>query len=123
MKFFKNWQKGMMMVTPEQRLKVDIFSLRMVIIGSIAGGIGLLVSFFILKTWWYIALSIMLIFSGVMQINQYIEKLQMIKTLKDINNMEQINTNLDDPNLTTEEAIIINNEIDDIIKNGGDYIG
>jgi len=112
-----------MMVTPEQRLKIDIFSLRMVIIGSIAGGIGLLVSFFILKTWWYIALSIMLIFSGVMQINQYIEKLQMIKTLKDINNMEQINTKLDNPNLTTEETIIINNEIGDIIKNGGDYIG
>jgi len=93
--FFKRWKKGIMMVTPEQRLKVDFISLIFIIIGCFFGGMGIIITFFIMKTaWWYIAIGIMLLFSGVMNISALITKYQQMQTFKAIKDMENVNDEL-----------------------------
>ncbi len=78
------------MVTPVQRLKVDLFSLKMTMFGSFATAVGITISFFIIElAWWYIAIAILMFFSGVMQITQYIEKYQMLKAFEDVENIKE----------------------------------
>lgn len=85
-----------MAVTPVQRLKVDMFSLKIMIVGMFAGAVGSIISFFVLNVWWSLVIGIVLLFGGFLQISQYIEKYQMLQSFKDMEDFEKIHGRKDD---------------------------
>lgn len=76
--FFKRWKKGILMVTPEQRMLVDMLSLLIVIFGCLSGVTITLLN----KGSWYLTC----IFGGValLQISALVEKYQQYNILKSI---------------------------------------
>ncbi len=82
--FMNRWKQGIMEVTPEQRLKSDMFSLLFILIGCFGGSIALAILLFVTFSLWQLFLVILLFFSGVMNISAFIEKYQQHQTFKNI---------------------------------------
>lgn len=81
--FMERWKKGIMQVTPEQRLKSDMFSLLFILIGCFGGAIALFITIIIGSfSWWQLFLSVLLFFSGILNISAFIEKYQTYQTFR-----------------------------------------
>ena len=77
--FMQKWKKGIMLITPEQRLKNDLVSLFFIVIGNIIAAFMFL--FFVKSYWW---LSIIFGFSSLLTISQFIAKFQEYNLFKDL---------------------------------------
>jgi len=76
--FFSRWKQGIMSVTPEQRLLVDMFSIFIIFCGCVAGVIITLID----GGLWYITL--IFLGMGILQATTNIAKYQQYITLKSL---------------------------------------
>lgn len=81
--FFQLWKEGMMKATPQQLMQVEINGY----MGTIVG-LFIALFYFIFNGMWYLILII--VFALVITVAQLIQKLQVLKTLKQYSDTSQI---------------------------------